>query len=35
MNMQMKYEDWQKKYEDVLEDYKKNKAETSEYKSNL
>ena len=23
MNLQMKYEDWQKKYEDVMEDYKR------------
>jgi hypothetical protein len=31
----MKYEDWQKKYEDVLEEYKKSKIDTNEFRSTL
>ena len=31
----MKYEDWQKKYEDVLEEYKRKKGDTHELKSTL
>jgi len=31
----MKYEDWQKKYEDILEEYKQAKLDTTELKATL